>query len=115
VWKYDDVNCIQKLVGFETVCFLCHNIKHLVLAGMLIGKGAVDYKELIKHYCVVNDCTEQDFHGDSFDSLALWEERSKHEWKIDFSYLGGVKERVEGARAWMKEHPKEVKDIKQKL
>ena len=28
VWVYDDVNKIQKLVGFKAVCVLCHHVMH---------------------------------------------------------------------------------------
>ena len=119
VWKYDDILHIQKLAGFESVCFLCHSIKHLGLAGIQAQQGYLDYSELIEHYCVVNECTREDFLADREGAFELWEERSKYEWTIDTSYLDTLDlpkyvNNREKVRVWMKEHPDEVVRIKEK-
>ena len=112
VWKYDDVNHIQRLVGFESVCFLCHAVKHLGLVGIQAQQGYLDYSGLVEHYCVVNECTEENFLADRKEAFRLWEERSKHEWTIDVSYLDSLN--IVSVRAWMKEHPDEVARVKEK-
>jgi hypothetical protein len=112
VWKYDDVLHVQKLVGFETACFLCHNIRHLGLAQIFIEQGILDRKELTKHYCRVNDCNEFNFREDAFEAMRVWEERSKFKWILDLSYLSkDVMARLELAHKWMEEHPEAVKQI----
>ena len=115
VWKYDDALHIQKLVGFESVCFLCHSIKHLGLAGIQAQQGYLDYSELIEHYCAVNECTKEDFLADREEAFELWKERSKFEWIVDVSYLDSLdlpkrrtSENTRKVRAWMREHPDEV-------
>ena len=115
VWKYDDALHIQKLVGFETLCFLCHAIKHLGLAGLMAQRGDLDYQRLIEHYCVVNECTREEFLQDRKEAFDLWEGRSRLEWTIDVSYLDTLDLRGLGSevRAWMKEHPDEVQRIKE--
>jgi 5-methylcytosine-specific restriction endonuclease McrA len=35
VWKYDDVNHIQKLDGLILLCEMCHHVKHIGLAGTI--------------------------------------------------------------------------------
>ena len=109
VWSYDE-NYVQSLKGFETTCFLCHAIKHLGLAGLMAKRGDLDYQRLIKHYCEVNGCTEDDFLLDREEAFELWEERSQHGWTIDISYLESLN--ITSTREWMKEHPKEVARIK---
>src|SRR4051812_44732586 len=34
-WIYDDLNCVQTLVGFMALCDLCHHCKHIGRAGIL--------------------------------------------------------------------------------
>jgi len=75
-------------------------------------RGDLDYQRLIGHYCVVNECTREDFLRDREEAFKLWEERSKFEWTIDVSYLDLLN--IVGVRAWMKEHPTEVARVKEK-
>ena len=109
VWKYDDVLYIQKLVGFRSICGLCHHIKHLSLAGLMAKRGDLDYQALIKHYCEVNGCTKEDFLLDRREAFELWQERSSYDWIVDISYLDSLN--IVGTREWMKEHPVEVERI----
>jgi hypothetical protein len=85
IWEYDDVNHIQKLVGFVLLCSMCHHIKHIGLAGILVREGKLDYNELVKHFCEVNSCSEKDFKKHIEEAFEIWRERSKHQWKQDFS------------------------------
>lgn len=121
VWKYDDKTYVQKLIGFRSICSLCHSIKHLGLAGLMAQRGDLDYQALIKHYCAVNGCSEEDFLRDRKEAFDLWERRSRHDWIVDISYLDTLKlpkyvsnyqKGCEEVRAWMKEHPNEVNHIK---
>ena len=111
VWKYDDKLHIQKLVGFRSICGLCHHIKHLGLAGLMAKKGDIDYQRLIKHYCAVNGCSEADFILDRTEAFELWRERSSHEWTVDINYLDSLG--IVGTREWIKAHPTEVQHIKE--
>jgi len=110
VWKYDDKRCTQKLVGFEAVCFLCHSVHHFGLAGIMARRGDLDMNELIRHYCVVNGCTKEDFELDKKEAFELWEERSKHDWSVDISYLDSLG--IVSIREWMRKHPSEVQHLK---
>jgi hypothetical protein len=88
VWQYDDVNHVQKLGGFILLCRTCHNVKHIGLAGILADEGKLDYENLVKHFCVVNGCSVQEFKTHVKDTFAIWRERSKHQWKQDFGEYG---------------------------
>ncbi len=111
VWRYDDANHVQKLVGFMSLCMLCHSIKHLGLAGIMAQRGDLDYGQLIKHYCSVNGCTEGDFFEDRKVAFEAWRQRSQFEWTLDLSYLGPIVEEIAGVKRWMREHSDAVAEV----
>ena len=114
VWRYDDINHIQKLVGFMCLCGLCRSVKHLGLAGIMAQRGDLDYSRLIKHYCDVNECSEADFKADRKEAFELWKGRSGFEWRLDLLYLDDIVTGIVGTREYMRTHPTEVERIKQK-
>ncbi|MGQ9702888.1 MAG: HNH endonuclease, partial [bacterium] len=92
IWEYDDVKHIQRLNGLILLCKMCHYVKHIGLAGILAYEGKLDYNEVTKHFCKVNDCSEKDFERHVDEAFEIWNERSKHEWKQDFGkYKGFIK------------------------
>jgi hypothetical protein len=89
IWNYDDTKHIQKLEGFILLCKMCHHVKHIGLAGILAEEGKLDYNEVIRHFCKVNNCSEEEFEKHREEAFEIWEKRSKFEWKQDF---GGYSE-----------------------
>jgi len=88
IWNYDDVNHVQKLGGFILLCTMCHHIKHIGLAGILADEGKLDYNKLVKHFCSVNGCSEEEFKNHVKDAFAVWRKRSQSSWKQDFGEYG---------------------------
>jgi len=84
IWKYDDKNHIQKLVGFIALCDLCHHVKHIGLAGILARRGELDYEKVIEHFMKVNNCSKRTFENHRREACKQWKERSEHDWKVDF-------------------------------
>jgi hypothetical protein len=84
IWEYEDVKHVQKLKGFILLCRMCHHVKHIGLAGILANEGKLDYDEVIKHFCKVNNCSEKDFEKHVDKAFEIWRERSKLQWKQDF-------------------------------
>lgn len=84
VWAYDDARHIQTLRGFLALCASCHHIKHLGFAGILAGRGELDYARLVEHFCRVNRCERDVFECARAAAFAQWQERSRYEWQIDF-------------------------------
>ena len=82
VWDYDDKKHLQKLIGLRCLCWECHRTTHLSDPG--IGG---DLKTL-KHLVRVNGITL--FKANRIVRRAYKQvmERSKHEWKLDTSWLG---------------------------
>lgn len=84
IWNYDDEKHIQKLDGFILLCRMCHHIKHIGLAGILANEGKLDYNEVKRHFCKINNCSEREFEKHVNDAFAVWRERSMHQWEQDF-------------------------------
>lgn len=84
IWNYDDTKHIQKLVGFILLCKMCHHVKHIGLAGILAGKGKLDYEKVVEHFCKVNKCNRKEFKEHKSNAFEIWRKRSKHQWKQDF-------------------------------
>jgi hypothetical protein len=84
IWNYDEINYVQKLDGFILLCKMCHHVKHIGLAGILANEGKLDYDKLVKHFCSVNGCSEEDFKNHVKDAFAVWRKRSQYPWKQDF-------------------------------
>jgi hypothetical protein len=84
IWNYNDTQHIQKLDGFILLCKMCHHVKHIGLAGILANEGKLDYNEVIRHFCKVNDCSETEFEKDRKGAFEIWAKRSASEWKQDF-------------------------------
>lgn len=82
IWDYDDENRIQKLIGLIALCPYCHKSKHVGLAQMNGEEHIV-----IEHLAKVNNITISEAVGHIDDSFMIWDERSKHKWELDISYL----------------------------
>jgi len=59
LWRHEDKKKIQRLVGFESCCGLCHNVHHMGRSKEVYGKDYVE--ELIKHWCRINKKTKRQF------------------------------------------------------
>jgi hypothetical protein len=84
IWHYDDVNHVQKLNGFILLCRMCHHVKHIGLAGILADEGKLDFAEVIRHFCKVNNCSEAEFETHVNNAFMVWKKRSQYQWKQDF-------------------------------
>lgn len=83
VWDYDDVELTQTLIGFISLCPLCHRVKHLYRT-IHVGLG----RSAFLHMANLNAWTIQEA-GDYFVDFVVpqWEDRSKFPWRVDISYI----------------------------
>lgn len=61
VWAFDLDNNRQQLKGLMPLCFMCHQIKHIGLAGTLISQGKLSKDDMIQHFMAVNECDQETF------------------------------------------------------
>lgn len=82
IWDFNNSSKIQTLKGFIALCPLCHETKHIGLAGI---RG--NYDRAYKRFLIINGFSEKEGkkHFDKF--IQEWKERSKLEWEIDFKVL----------------------------
>jgi len=87
VWRYDDEQYIQQLVAITPLCEMCHAVKHI---GHTKTKTKEFYEETVAHFMKINGCNRMTFEQHKNEAFTLWEERSKHEWRIDIGQYEGV-------------------------
>lgn len=61
LWSFDDRKKIQRLVGVECRCALCHDVNHFGRSSQVYPKDYVN--KLISHWCKVNKRTGADFEN----------------------------------------------------
>lgn len=82
IWGYNDGMHTQTLVGMQSLCPLCHTVKHIGLAQI---RGC--YSIAIDHMCRINEWSPKKANIYIDKSFELYYERSKHDWTLDISYL----------------------------
>ena len=82
IWEYDDINMVQKLVGFISLCPKCHKVKHAGLAQIKNEEELV-----IRHLMKVNSITRKQAADYIIKSFKIWEQRSNKQWSLDISYI----------------------------
>ena len=83
IWEYDDERQVQKLVGFQAVCDLCHHVRYFGRAELVAGGGYLNVDAVIEHFKKVNGVGEKEFESHVQEAFRVWKERSHHEWKTD--------------------------------
>lgn len=82
IWSYDDINNIQSLEGLISLCPKCHKVKHTGLA-FIKNEANIVLEQLIK----VNNISVYEAEQYIEESFNIHKNRSKHDWKLDISYL----------------------------
>jgi len=83
MWDYHEDTCMQKFGGLIALCPDCHDVKHIGMAHIKAGNGLLDFDELIRHFCKVNQCTEKEYKQHFKDATEEYERRSKIKWNFD--------------------------------
>lgn len=82
IWEYNDIHKIQTLKGLISLCPPCHQVKHIGFANV---QGAGEAAAL--HLSQVNDWDMATTYKYIDEQFLIWQERSKHEWSLDVSWL----------------------------
>ena len=84
MWDFDDESKTQRLAGLGTVCNMCHHAMHMGRSLQLALTDHLDMNAVVDHFLKVNQCTQKTFEQHRREAAALFNERSNHEWRIDF-------------------------------
>lgn len=82
VWSYDDQRHVQRLERLSALCPACHRVKHIGLA-MVNGQENEAISQLVR----VNDWTAEQARLHVKVAFSVWEERSRHDWRVDLGPL----------------------------
>lgn len=101
LWHYDDESHVAQLVALRPICRPCSFVKHIGHAGILASQGKLDLDALVAHFLEVNGCGRGAFEQHREAAFTLWEERSRHDWRVDFGEYAallpeGARERGDG-------------------
>ena len=111
VWEYRDRPrvSIAKLLRVEIVCQKCHLLNHWGRTAQLIAEGKIErtgYLALRKHFRTVNNCGQEEFDRQREESLAIHQERSAKEWRVDWGKFKPALAEAKAAREeWAKQPP----------
>ena len=82
LWLFDEVTHTQKLMGMQSICPMCHKVKHLGLATRH-GYG----EAAMAHLAKVNKIDAAHAERLVAHAKSVVKQRSSHEWKLDLTYL----------------------------
>ena len=82
VWLYNEKTFTQKLGHFQAICPLCHEVKHMGLAGIL-GNGLKAFNRFKK----INKLDKQTAKNIIEAVFKQWKIRSQYKWKLDIERL----------------------------
>jgi hypothetical protein len=82
IWEYKDD--IQKLVGLQAICPMCHQVKHI---GLALTRNDGDIGPQTKHMMYVNDWSRKETYKHIDDSFEVWRNRDYTNWKLDISLI----------------------------
>jgi len=83
-WVFDEVTRIQRLAGLGTACNMCHHVAHLGRSKQLAASGYLDMQAVVNHFLRVNACDLKTFARHEKEASAIFAQRSKIEWQVDF-------------------------------
>lgn len=95
LWEFNDRSGVQRLVGLDTVCNMCHHVTHFGLTTILAAQGHLDIDAVIAHFLKVNKCNLDTFRAHVETARATWEKRSKRKWRVDFGDYADLVESAE--------------------
>ncbi len=85
VWEYDSKRSVQRLLGFQAICNMCHHVAHFGRAQILADEGHLDLDAVIAHFMKVNGVGRAEFDTHEAWAFKIWRERSRRQWKTDLA------------------------------
>jgi hypothetical protein len=85
IWKFNKRTHIQKLVDIVPLCFLCHMVKHIGFASLVIKRPI--NQRLIKHFMEVNGCNRETFQKELKVAIKNFQDRSRYDWELNLTKL----------------------------
>lgn len=81
-WEFNEETQTQKLVRIIALCKLCHSATHYGHS-----KRTKNIEKINNHIKKINNYNDEELKEHINNSYALWKERNKIKWNLDFSIL----------------------------
>jgi len=81
-WEFNEETQTQKLVRIIALCKLCHSATHYGHS-----KRTKNIEKINNHIKKINNYNDEELQEHINNSYALWKERNKIKWNLDFSIL----------------------------
>jgi len=81
-WEFNEETQTQKLVRIIALCKLCHAATHYGHS-----KRTKNIEKINNHIKKINNYNDEELQEHINNSYALWKERNKIKWNLDFSIL----------------------------
>lgn len=81
-WELVNETCVQRLIGIQALCPLCHKGHHLGIARRLGMLGDVH-----RQLRYVNRWSASELAKQVAEAYDVWEQRCQWPWAVDFSWL----------------------------
>mgnify|MGYP001607419634 CR=1 FL=1 len=82
IWSYNDLILVQELVGLQSLCPRCHEVKHLGHTRLM---GNLD--RALVWLAQQNNWNIEEATAYAALQFRVWASRSRHEWSCDLSLL----------------------------
>ncbi len=82
VWAYDDLALTQRLIFFQSLCPLCHEVKHIGFAEVK-GNG----ERAFNRFKEINQLDEETARQIKTAVFRQWKIRSRKKWELDIELL----------------------------
>lgn len=102
VWAYDTSAspAVARLCRITLHCWKCHGVEHYLLSAKLAAMGYVgQQRQIIEHFCAVNDVDEEVFDQHLSEAMAAWLPLCDVEWTVDYGDYANVLSVREAAQA----------------
>lgn len=82
-WQYLDDIGVARLKGFESLCSLCHAVRHLAPERLGHEGEPIDIVPALEHFCRVNGCSPAFCDRYVTKAWWLWGCRNQRRWRVD--------------------------------
>ncbi|MFS1519537.1 HNH endonuclease [Bacillus sp. SCS-151] len=101
VWEFDIDNCVLHLKDIESLCKLCHSVKHF--NNTIINSKNMDY--VIEHFMHVNNCSKEEF------KKHLREQKENHPRNPHYYFKFPIEQRIKERKKYIAEEKRLEKQI----
>lgn len=83
-WEYNYEEAKQVLVDLIALCYECHMLQHLGMAGILSSQGKLDPIKLQTHWLNITKLSLNDYEIQTELAWEVWRLRNQFKWQVTY-------------------------------